>query len=138
VFTGTDRYGWTRVGDAQATGAGYVDAGSVTYELDNPTPQDWRKITWNPATIPAGTAREVWVSYYPTYSNLWSSWVPVNNGTDLPLLLSVQNVRWQVRMTSSDPSASPLLADLTIDHADVHFPATGKAHVPVDSRSLLT
>jgi len=126
TFTGIDRFGWSRIGLATATGAGYIDAGSAGYELDNATPQDWRKIIWNPTSVPAGTTMQVCVSYYPTYSNLWSSWFPITSGSDLPLLLSVQNVRWQVRMTSDSPAATPRLDDMTINHADIHFPATGK------------
>ncbi len=55
-FTGTDRFGWTRVGKATAAGAGYVASGAATYELDGGGVRDWKKIGWTPATTPAGTA----------------------------------------------------------------------------------
>ena len=89
-FTGTDRFGWTRVGKAQAAGAGFLDGGTAEYELANPTARDWRRILWTPATQPAGTDAQVWVSYYPTFSGDWSEPFPMTNDTDLPFLLNVQ------------------------------------------------
>ena len=126
-FTGTDRFGWTRIGKATAAGAGFLDGGSAEYELANPTPRDWRRILWAPASQPTGADAQIWVSYYPTYSNDWSNAFPVTNDTDLPFLLTVQSMRWQVRMTSTDPAASPKLDELTVNHAPIQFPTSGKA-----------
>ena len=127
LFTGTDRFGWTRIGKVTAGGSGFVAGGSVTYELDGGGTRDWRRILWAPATIPAGTTREVWVSYSPTLSGGWSDAYQVTNATDLPFLLTVQKMRWQVRMTSDSASATPALEQLTVNHAPVHFPTTATA-----------
>ena len=141
-FTGTDRFGWTRIGKVTASGAGFVAGGSATYELDGGGVRDWRRIVWAPATVPAGTTREVQVSYYPTLSGGWSNAYAVTSDTDLPFLLTVQKMRWQVRMTSASASASPTLEQLTVNHAPVQFPATATAVTqplgPPDGLYLLT
>lgn len=127
-FTGTDRFGWTRVGKASASGSGFVSSGAATYELDGGGgPRDWRRILWTPATIPAGTTREIWVSYYPTLSGGWSNAYQVQSDTDLPFLLTVEKMRWQVRMTSDSAAATPSLEELSVNHAPVHFPASATA-----------
>jgi predicted GH43/DUF377 family glycosyl hydrolase len=126
-FTGTDRFGWQRVGVADAGASGCVDGGTATYELDNTAARDWRRIVWNPATQPAGTDAQVWVSYFPTFSGGWSQYFQVQRDTDLPFLLTVTSMRWQVRMTSTSPSAKPRVDDVTVNHAPVSFPATGEA-----------
>jgi predicted GH43/DUF377 family glycosyl hydrolase len=140
-FTGTDRFGWTRVGKAHAAGAGYLDGGWAEYELGNPTARDWRRTLWT-ATQPENTEAQVWVSYYPTFSGEWSSPFPMTNDTDLPFLLNVQSMRWQVRMSSTDAAASPSLDDLTVNHAPVQFPARGRLVTipmgPPDGLYLLT
>ncbi len=127
LFTGIDRFGWTRIGKATAAGPGYLEGGTAEFLLDNTEARDWRRILWSPATQPAGTDAQVWVSYYPTLSGDWSNAFPVTSDTDLPFLLTVEDMRWQVRMTSSDPAASPTLDDLTVNHAPVQFPASGRA-----------
>lgn len=141
-FTGTDRFGWTRIGKASAAGTGFLDGGLAEYELANPTARDWRRILWTPATQPAGGDAQIWVSYYPTYSNAWSNAFPVDNDTDLPFLLTVQSMRWQVRMTSTDTAVSPKLDELTVHHAPIRFPTSGKAVTlpigPPDGLYLLT
>jgi len=131
-FTGSDRFGWTRVGKVSATGPGYVPSGSATYQLDNTGPRDWRRISWSPADpTPAGTSREIWVSYFPTLSGKWSNAYQVTSDTDLPFPLTVQDMRWQVRM-KSDTTDTPTLEQLSIDHAPVRFPTTATAvTVPV-------
>ena len=142
TFTGTDRFGWTRIGKAAASEPGYLDSGVATYELANPTARDWRRILWAPATAPAGADAQVWVSYYPTYSGDWSNPFPITNNTDLPFLLTVQSMRWQLRMTSTGAAVSPRLDDLTVSHAPVQFPTTGKIVTlpigPPDGLYLLT
>ena len=85
--------------------------------------RDWRKILWNPAASPGGTTREVHVSYYPTLSGGWSNSYEVARDTDLPFLLTVQRMRWQVRMTSESAAATPTIEQLTVNHAPVQFPA---------------
>ena len=126
-FTGTDRFGWERVGAATAADAGYLDGGSATYELDNADVRDWRRIAWNPVSQPAGTDLQIWVSYFPTFSGEWSQFFQVQRDTDLPFLLTVKSMRWQVRMTSSTPASSPRLNDLTVNHAPLSFPTSGIA-----------
>jgi len=127
LFTGTDRFGWTRIGRVTAAGSGFVAGGSATYELDGGGVRDWRRILWSPATLPAGTTREIWVSYSPTLSGGWSNPYQVTNDTDLPFLLTVQKMRWQVRMTSDAATATPALQQLTVNHAPVHFVTTATA-----------
>ena len=127
TFSGSDRFGWSRVGVAAAVGPGYVESGSASYELDNPAARDWRKLAWNPAAQPAGGSAQVWVSYYPTFSGEWSAYFPVSNNLDLPFLLTVQRMRWQVRLSSTTASVSPQLDDLTVNHAPVSFPTSGQA-----------
>lgn len=126
-FTGTDRFGWTRVGKSSATGPGFVADGSATYELDGGGVRDWRRIQWMPASVPQGATREIRVSYYPTLSGGWSDPYEVENGTNLPFLLTVQRMRWQVCMTSSSPSASPAIDELSVTHAPVRFPTSATA-----------
>jgi len=126
-LTGADRFGWQRVGVATVGAGGYLESGSATFELDHTAAQDWRRLLWNPTTQAAGTGLDIWVSYFPTYSGDWSQWMPASNDVDLPFLLTVQNIRWQVRMTSADPAATPKLDDLTINRAPVSFPTTGTA-----------
>ena len=141
-FTGTDRFGWTRAGKVSATGAGFVASGAATYTLDAGSVRDWRRIVWSPASNPAGTTREVWVSYYPTLSGGWSNPYEVTSNSDLPFLLTVQKMRWQVRMTSSVTSATPTVDQLTVNHAPVQFPMTATAVTtplgPPDGLYLLT
>ena len=67
------------------------------------------------------------MSYYPTYSGDWSNAFPITDDTDLPFLLTVEDMRWQVRMTSTDAAVSPQLDELTVNHAPIQFPASGKA-----------
>ena len=121
---------------------GYLDGGRAEYLLDNTEPRDWRRILWSPATQPAGGDAQVWVSYYPTYSGDWSNAFPITNDTDLPFLLTVEDMRWEVRMTSTDTSVTPQLDDLTVNHAPIQFPASGKAVTlpigPPDGLYLLT
>jgi predicted GH43/DUF377 family glycosyl hydrolase len=106
-FTGTDRFGWTRAGKTTAAGAGFVASGSATYRLDGESARDWRRIVWTPAATPAGTTRQVWVSYAPTLSGGWSNFYEVARDTDLPFLLTVEQMRWQVRMTSEAAAVPP-------------------------------
>ena len=137
AFTGIDRFGWRRTGLAAATGPGHVDGASATYQTpDDATlatagylPRDWRAISWNPPEVPAGSGLEVWVSYYPTYSGLWSNFFKIDNGADLPFLLTVKGVRWQVRAAGDpvDVTVTPQLDDLTVDNAPIAFPATATA-----------
>jgi predicted GH43/DUF377 family glycosyl hydrolase len=126
-FTGIDRFGWTRVGKTAATGPGFVPGGSATYELDGGGVRDWRKIAWTPADVPADTTREVYVSYYPTLSGDWSNPYRVQSDSDLPFLLSVEKMRWQVRMTSASAAVTPTLEQLTVNHAPVQFPTSATA-----------
>ncbi|HEY6000353.1 MAG TPA: hypothetical protein VI078_13775 [bacterium] len=136
AFTGVDRFGWRRAGLAAATGPGHADGASATYQTpDDATlasagylPRDWRAITWNPASQAAGAA-EVWVSYYPTYSGLWSNFFKIDNDTDLPFLLTVKGMRWQIRAAGDplDAAVTPQLDDLTVDNAPIAFPATATA-----------
>jgi hypothetical protein len=141
-FTGTDRFGWTRVGKAAAAGAGFVATGAATYELDGGSVRDWRRIAWAPAATPEGTTREVHVSYYPTVTGGWSDFYEVAGDTDLPFQLTVQKMRWQVHMTSADAAASPALEQLTVNHAPVQFPTAATAVTtplgPPDGLYLLT
>jgi hypothetical protein len=141
-FTGTDRFGWTRIGKVTASGAGFVAGGSATYELDGGGVRDWRRIVWAPTEVPVGTTREIRVSYFPTLSGGWSNPYEVANDTDLPFLLTVQKMRWQVSMTSDTVSASPTLEQLTVNHAPVQFPKTATAVTqplgPPDGLYLLT
>jgi hypothetical protein len=92
--------------------------------------------------VPDGTTREVHVSYFPTLSGGWSNSYEVASNTDLPFLLSVQKMRWQVRMTSAAAGDSPTLEQLTVNHAPVEFPPTATAVTtpigPPDGRYLLT
>ena len=66
----------------------------------------------------------------------------MTNDTDLPFLLTVQSMRWQVRMTSTDTAVSPQLDELTVNHAPIQFPTSGKAVTlpigPPDGLYLLT
>ena len=82
------------------------------------------------------------MSYFPTYSNDWSKPFLMTNETDLPFLLTVQAMRWQVRMRSDDPAASPALDSLDVNHAPVEFPKTGVATTnpigPPDGLYVLT
>jgi predicted GH43/DUF377 family glycosyl hydrolase len=126
TFTGSDRFGWLRCGTASATGSGFIDGGTASYQLDNEEARDWRRILWT-ETVPVDTDQEVWVSYFPTYSGLWSEYLRVDNDTDLPFRLTVQSMVWQVRMTSLLPAASPRLDDLTVNHAPISFPDYGRA-----------
>ncbi len=135
AFTGVDRFGWRRVGLLAAAGEGRVEGATATYQtpddaaLGTALPRDWRAISWNPPEVPPGSGLEVWVSYYPTYSGLWSNFFKIGNGVDLPFLLTVTGVRWQVR-ASGDPvdvAVTPQLDDLTLDNAPIAFPATATA-----------
>ena len=51
----------------------------------------------------------------------------VASDTDLPFLLTVQKMRWQVRMTSESAAATPTLEQLTVNHAPVQFPTSATA-----------
>ena len=131
-YTGVDRFGWKRVGLAASTGAGHLEDGTATFELAHDAtgvnPQgDWRKITWA-ATLPsASTTAEIWVSYYPTVMGLWSGFFPVTSAQDLPFGLEVERMRWQVRLKSTDPAATPVLSQLDVQHAPIRFAATAQA-----------
>jgi predicted GH43/DUF377 family glycosyl hydrolase len=134
AFTGIDRFGWRRVGLAASDGEGFIDGATATFQYPSDAaiagglPKDWRKITWNPATLPEGTGMEVWVSYFPTFSGLWSNFFKVDNGTNLPFLLTVKGMRWQLRMSGADDAAlTPQMDDLAADNAPIAFPATGTA-----------
>ena len=132
TLTGIDRFGWTRCGLATATGAGFVESGSAAFELAYAAARDWRQILWTEAAPPAGTTSEVWVSYYPTANGDWSNAFQLASSDALPFLLNVQKLRWQVRMTSADTLATPILNDLSVVSAPVVFPASGQAvTVPV-------
>jgi hypothetical protein len=66
----------------------------------------------------------------------------VQSASDLPFLLTVERMRWQVRMTSDSAAATPTLEQLAVNHAPVQFPKSASAVTvpigPIDGRYLLT
>ena len=78
---------------------------------------------------------ELWMSVLQPYSpkggeDFWSNYFPVavDPGTSteqLDLLLTIQGVRWQARM--KDPSSSPQLDKVELNHAPVQFVPGGSA-----------
>ena len=69
------------------------------------------------------------MSYYPTYSGLWSNFFKIENGADLPFLLTVKGMRWQVRAAGDpvDVAVTPQLDDLSVDNGAIAFPASATA-----------
>ena len=83
------------------------------------------------------------MSYYPTLSGGWSNPYQVQRDTDLPFLLTVQKMRWQVRMTSESARGhADARAAHASNHAPVQFPTSATAVTvpigPIDGKYLLT
>jgi predicted GH43/DUF377 family glycosyl hydrolase len=135
VYTsGLDRSGrmqglhWT--GDTAT--AGEIPSGDATYQFGdaNSSVRDFRKII----RTSTGDSPEVtlWMSFLQPYSSgsseFWSAFFPVTvsaSAEDLHFLLNIRGVRWQARLT--DPSATPVLDKVQIDHAPVQFVPSASA-----------
>ncbi len=134
VYTsGMDRTARQRAGHATTdpTTTGGIPMGWATYQFGDSAagPRDFRSIT----RTSTGTGTELWLSFLQPYSaggnnDFWSDYFPVTQLSEteqLNLLLTVQAVRWQARL--SEPSGTPSLDKVEIDHAPVQFFTTGSA-----------
>jgi len=137
---------WRRIGHATGKDAGYLSNGQATYTLvptGTPVPGykfDFRDFSWD-ATAPAGSTARFEVSFYPAYImangtpvDAWSPYMPID-GEEKPLLpLTTEKVRWRVSLAhdAGVTTITPVLDEMRITWAPVHFETTGTAiSIPV-------
>ncbi|MFH1443423.1 MAG: hypothetical protein ABIG96_05295 [Candidatus Micrarchaeota archaeon] len=72
---------------------------------------DWKRIEWN-AIIPAGTGMKVLARTGPTSNGLFSEWVEIANGDDMPK--DERFLQWKAEFETSDSSITPILKEMRI------------------------
>lgn len=128
-FSAGDRNARTRAGHAVQSADSTISNGWATYQLGDTTTsvRDIRQIT----RVSSGTV-SLWMSFLQPYSTAgtpyWSDYFPVTvsaGNETLNFLLTIRGIRWQARL--SDPSSTPTLDSVSLQHAPVNFNATGGA-----------
>ena len=128
------RYGLRAQHDSAATTPGHIPNGFASYQFGDGSgsARDFQSIVRD-ATAYGGTV-ELWMSVLQplTADPRWSDYFPVAVDADdtelLDLLLTIEAVRWQARLTRG--TDSPVLDKVVINHADIVFEPTG------DSRTV--
>ena len=146
VSAGSPAVNWRRVAEASGKNAGYLGEGQGTYELvatGTPAPgykYDFRDFAWN-ASTPSGSAARLEVSFFPAYVQpdgtpvqKWSPYVPLDGDPEPVFPLTTEKIRWRVSLSrpAGAPAVSPVLDEMRVTWAPVHFKTAGTAlSIPV-------
>ncbi|MFH1750115.1 MAG: hypothetical protein ABH863_00380 [Candidatus Micrarchaeota archaeon] len=72
---------------------------------------DWKRIEWD-ADIPAGTGTKLFVRTGAESNGLFSEWMEIANGDDIPQ--DARFLQWKAEFETSDSSITPLLREMRI------------------------
>ena len=74
---------------------------------------DWKKIEWV-ALMPTGTGVKVFVKTGSDPKGLFTNWIEVINGEDIPK--DARLLQWKAEMTTADPGVTPVLRSLALTY----------------------